>query len=573
MQNTPQLAGSLHINSSSVSSENTAMMSEQALTQAFKIRRNRMEAASRLTDTMLEQINSVVASDENNVHLMMFDNMVSPKLTGDVQDATEMAEQLKLGDDSVLLDTVAMSTSSDAFLCDEINQKLRRLCDMRIEQRNAADLQIKPTFQATDPEMMLFAPPEKFTSTSFAFALEAFAESVSRLVSASDRILVELALLEGSKTPHVFKEIKLLSLHSKHASRCYAAVLQHLKQYELCRKATQDAVAQELASMRENFLMRKEMLTTQEQKQKVAEEHFLALRHRLGNIETLCRMWLAVLQDVNAQIPFALSSMLVPPKHTSPLGGRDSLLSLRSFSVPRGSLARRTSFTESSMMSPARLSMRAQTPLLNEDVNMSEASQGSDDEAGASLDLMEAKVSRFWTNPYVMKAQQCSERLHRRQCMSNERVSMTAEPICFSNVSTNDAGQGITTAARFVADAARVSRCGSIYKPPNAADITEKAAAETRLVSLMRDLLRIVLGVAKRGEGFSPFFLKGEGTDVVEQGSEKNSIFTEGSIGDSRVLAPTIVAFETETDEATNAMLESTRNLIKFLEDGRASPT
>ncbi|ESL11539.1 hypothetical protein TRSC58_00707 [Trypanosoma rangeli SC58] len=250
------------------SSDAQIAINETALTQAFLYRRRRMEAASRLTDGMLAQVQTIVDADGGPSYMMLLDEV--PASADDSQQRRQKDSVCTMpgGDGGAVSVENAMTHATEVLLHDEINRKAQKIRDMRIEQRSAAEMQLKPTFQLVEPSLELSAPPATFTSTSLAFALEALAKSVSKLVAATDGILVRLSVLDKTSQPSIFKDMNILVVHTQHAWRCYAAVMQHLKQYEVCAKALQDGALQELSGMREQFLVCKEMLTAQEPKNK-----------------------------------------------------------------------------------------------------------------------------------------------------------------------------------------------------------------------------------------------------------------------------------------------------------------
>lgn len=568
-------------------------MDDQALTHAFQQRRHRMEAASRLTLRMLERVRSVVDSDENQAYMMLLETVGPPTTAatttgapnGKAREESKMSERLKLSEEILACDAALALCSQEVFINDEITQKLQKLRDMRVEQRAAAELQTRPAFQLEEPEMVMPTPPDTFTSTSLAFALEALAVSVTKLVAASDKILVNLADLDRTNAPPVFKELKVLSLHSKHACRCYTSVLQHLKQYEACEEATQEAIVYELANAREAFLMRKEMLTAQEQKQKVAEEHLFALRHRLNNIDSLCRMWSAILLDVVPPLPFIPSASLV--MRSSPLYCHESFSSARSLSVTKcGSIVkgvgapRHASFSRSTSLlgnswAPHRPNARPHASPPADEPEAPTTPSSFEDDGSVSVDAMEARVSRFWTNPYVMKAQQSAGRMCRRP-FSRERAPTVTEVVCLPAVSLSDTAQVTTSPGRFAGDTHRTSRTESIYKATYASEGMEKTAADIRLISLLRNLLRLTAGAATH-ERSSLTVLSSkpdESADVMELGCENdNASAAADPLAESEVVSAANVSVEVpEVDEPTRAMLESARNLLKFLEETQVAP-
>ncbi|RNF00438.1 uncharacterized protein Tco025E_08805 [Trypanosoma conorhini] len=537
-------------------------MDETALTQAFLYRRRRMEAASRLTGEMLAQVRAIADAGGSPSYMMLLDDAPSP--TDDAPRSPEKAGAGATpgGDRAALSDEATMTHPTEVLLHDEINRKVQKMRDMRIEQRSAAEMQLKPNFQLVEPSLEMPVPPAAFTSTSLVFALEALSTSVSKLVAATDRILVQLSLLDKTTQPSIFKDMNILVVHSQHAWRCYAAVRQHLKQYEVCAKALQDATLQELSSMREQFLVRKEMLTAQEQKQKVSEEHLRALRLRLNNLHARCRMWSGVLLDEAPPLPLFVSPPN-SPRRVSLSRERDSISFMRSATNRRPSATLRLSVVGGASLR-RKSSVRVYTPLLSQNLDSSYSSTSTAEEFDGRVDAMEVKVARFWRNPYVVKAQQCVKRRWRQRHQQRERNATLIEVMGLPVLSRNESLQRAGSSMRLASDMHRPSRVDTAYKGGYAAEATEKATAESRLMSLLRGLLRLAPSVNKQTTTTASSS-KTESVESVEAteleddvggGAEQTS-----STPDAAALAATGA-----TVGAADAMSESARNLLKFLE-------
>ncbi|EKF33297.1 hypothetical protein MOQ_002843 [Trypanosoma cruzi marinkellei] len=547
--------------------DSQSALDETALNEAFMYRLRRMEAASRLTDEMMAQVRAIVDTDENPSYTRMTEEM-PPSVNDALRSPPKVGAGAKLGSGpTMMLDGVTMPHSPEVLLQDEINRKVQKIQEMRIEQQSAAELQVKPTFQLVEPSMEMPAPPEVFNSTSLAFALEALATSVSKIIAATDNILVHLALLSRNNSPAVFKEMNVFLLHSKHAWSCYTSVLQHLKQHEVCAKALQDATSQELSSMREQFLVRKEMLTAQEQKLKVSEEHLRATRHRLNNLDAQCRMWSGVLPNIPT-LP-----ILVP----SPISSRRISLSREreSGSLVRSLTNRTPSFTP--RLSPVgnfsaqrKSSVRVYTPLVLQNVDSVSSASSTEEELESRVDNMEVKVARFWSNPYVMKAQQCAERIWRqRNQTQRERTPTLVELMGIPAPSRKESIHHPGSSMRLASDLNRLSAHGSLYKGGHTAEGVEKGTVEARLMYLLRSLLRLASSVTSQTEAAASLSISKpeEGDDSMEVGMEDGDAATAAnSIGDAGPLTTKDMDVG-----AAGAMSESVRNLLKFLGESPVS--
>ncbi|EAN87883.1 hypothetical protein C3747_121g59 [Trypanosoma cruzi] len=538
-------------------------LDETALNEAFMYRLRRMEAASRLTDEMMAQVRAIVDTEENPSYTRTTEE-IAPSANDALRKPPKGGADAKLdAGRTMVLDGVTMPHSPEVVLQDEINRKVQKIQEMRIEQQSAAESQVKPTFQLVETSMELPAPPELFTSTSLAFALEALATSVSKIITATDKILVHLALLSRNNSPSVFKEMNVFLLYSKHAWRCYTSVLQHLKQHEVCAKALQDATFQELSSMREQFLVRKEMLTAQEQKLKVSEEHLRAMRLRLNNLDAQCRMWSGVL--LNIPTPPLLVPSPTASRRISVTRERESPSLIRSLTNGSPSFAPRVS-TVGNFPAQRKSSVRVYTPLVLQNIESLSSVSSTEEELESHLDNMEVKVARFWSNPYVMKAQQCAGRIWRqRHQAQRERTPTLIEVMGLPTPSRKESIHHLGSSLLIASDLNRLSVHGSLYKGGHTAEGVDKATAEARLMSLLRSLLRLASSVTGQTEATasSSTAKPEEGDDSMELRMENGGApKVTNSIEDAGALAAQSVVVD-----AAGAMSESVRNLLKFLEE------
>ncbi|RNF02732.1 hypothetical protein TraAM80_06184 [Trypanosoma rangeli] len=548
------------------SSDAQIAIDETALTQAFLYRRRRMEAASRLTDGMMAQVQTIVDADGSPSYVMLMD---------EVPESTDESPQRKQKDSvcatpgggrgEVSVENT-MTHATEVLLHDDINRKAEKIRDMRIEQRSAAEMQLKPTFLLVEPSLELPIPPTTFTSTSLAFALEALAKSVSKLVAATDGILVQLSALDKTNQPSIFKEMNILVVHTQHAWRCHAAVMQHLKQYEVCAKALQDGTLQELSSMREQFLVCKEMLTAQEQKQKVSEEHLRALRLRLNNLHARCRMWSGILLGATPLLPLLVSPSN-SPSGTSLLRERDSISCMRSVTNRAQSATPHLSFVAGAS-TRQRSSVRVRTPSLSQNLDSPHFSISTAEELEDHMNAMEVKVARFWSNPYVVKAQQCAERMWRQRHQPWDRSTTLVEVMKLPVLSRNESVQRTGSSLRLASEMHRASRVDNLHKGGHAAEATDKATAEVRLMSLLRGLLRLAPSVKNQADAGASSS-SAEGAEGVE-GNETIAVENDIGSGEASISrTPYGDAFEAAgvTVGTADAMSESVRNLLKFLEE------
>ncbi|KEG08476.1 hypothetical protein DQ04_07101030 [Trypanosoma grayi] len=476
-------------------SENNLVMNENDLMQTFLSRRRRMEAASRLTEEMMAQVRSIVDTGDNAAYMLLLEDLTTVNRSS--SDARKVSDGAKFKDDFMVMGNLNTSSSPEVLLDQEMNTKLKRIRDMRVEQRKAAEERVKPAFQIRESEMELIDPPEKFTSTALAFSMQALATSVAKIIDATDTVLGHLAELDKTMTPPIFKEMNILTGHSQHAYQCYVTALQHLKQYETCEKALMEGTSQELSSMREQFLMWKEMLTSQEQKQKVAEEHLQALKHRLSGIDARCRMWTSVLLDAAVPPPLPFLLMGAANANASRISisqGRDSLLQPLSASLHRvTSGTRRMSIIGVTL--PRRVSSaRQQTPVLAESIISSSSSSSLPDELESRVDAMEIRVARFWSNPYVVKAQLCAERLRRRRHRQTVQCSPLPDAAVPPLLSRKESMQWIGSSLWHSGETHRLSRVDPLQKGAGGelgGGGSGKAVADVRLIALLRSLQRL----------------------------------------------------------------------------------
>ncbi|KAH9578922.1 hypothetical protein LSM04_007757 [Trypanosoma melophagium] len=571
--------------SSAQDRDNLLVMDEHGLLQSFVHRRRRMEAAMRLANTMLGQVTSITETDEGSPYLLLFEGMGSTD--GAPTKAAITKERMSLIETRSGISGAGESTSPpEAMLDQEVNEKLKRLREMRSEQRRAAEMQVKPAFELAERMTDAPAPPTQFTSTSLAFSLETLAKNVSKIIAATDAILVQLSILDKTKSPSIFNEMHTLSSHSQHAFTCYSAALQHLKQYEVCQKALQDGTAEELSNRREQFLMRKEMLTAQEQKQKVVEEHLQAMKLRLNAIDARCRMWSTLLLEIP-------SSPISPSPGLS--GARISLVYDREGVLPRSpTMSRPVSNTHRGSMAGS-LSLpgsttRPHTPMFPPSSDSSDSSTCTSDEFEGRMEAMEVKVAQFWTNPYVVKAQRCTDRRrHLRRFMGAKTpplADIAAASIAGVPITTGSANAiAMHTPMSSRRESLRLPR-NELPRPVNAHDLAGRAVAETRLAVLLRT---IVAAMSRMAAGTTETEKNNNGDSKSEINEKRGSVESGKSVSSGTVsaeghgaarLSQDVMVGASVTDEVLlptttlqqeelDAVMESSRNLLRFLDAGR----
>ncbi|ORC88268.1 uncharacterized protein TM35_000171400 [Trypanosoma theileri] len=565
--------------SSTRDSDNQTVMDEHGLLQSFVHRRRRMEAAVRLARNMLGEVTSITETDESAPYILLVEDVAGPdgmpQNTANVND-TSLLSATRHG----INGTGKSSNPPEAMLDQEINDKLKRLREMRAEQRTAAEMQVKPAFELAERVSDVPAPPTLFTSTSLAFSLETLGKSVAKIISATDGILVQLSILDKTKSPSIFNEMHTLSLHSQHAFKCYSAALQHLKQYEVCQKALQDGTAEELSTMREQFLMRKEMLTAQEQKQKVVDEHLQAMKLRLNAIDARCRMWSSVLLDIAPPTSAYLPGMSIC---------RMSVTHERDLFLPRSpTLSRPVSnaqrYSVAGSLSQACSNTRMHTPVSTQSIDSRASSIGTSDEFETRVDAMEVKVAQSWTNPYVVKAQRCTER---RRCMRRFIGSKTPPLV---DVAAASIAGGIVTSGMAIGHSPVSSRRESTRfmrmetpRPVNTHDGAGRAVAETRLSALLRTLLtaapRMAAGTtdthnpshrSSETQGKSGSVESAKTPGSLTMSAEEQVLSQVGSdmVAEVSFMDEVLEAPTTEEQQELNAVMESSRNLLRFLDSG-----
>lgn len=126
-------------------------------------------------------------------------------------------------------------------------------------------------------------PPTVFTTTALGSAIECINESLSTIIDATDVICVTATFKGKDESAVITPAVQALQKHIPYARRCYAIALSHLSHFESGERAVLEGGNAEINSLREQFLKRKEELSTEEQKEQVTLELLNGLKTRLLN--------------------------------------------------------------------------------------------------------------------------------------------------------------------------------------------------------------------------------------------------------------------------------------------------
>lgn len=138
-------------------------------------------------------------------------------------------------------------------------------------------------------------PPQTFSSEAFALSVEYLGRALEVIVAATDTICVRATFKSREQSVSVEPQTRVLQAQASYAQLCFDTAQRHMTHFELGAKALVEGGAFEVNSARGQFLMRKETLTAQEQKEKQAEEQHSSLVIRLRNLLHQCSMWEEIL--------------------------------------------------------------------------------------------------------------------------------------------------------------------------------------------------------------------------------------------------------------------------------------
>nr|CCC54124.1 conserved hypothetical protein [Trypanosoma vivax Y486] len=516
--------------------DNSAWVGEGMLLNTFRVRRKRMEGAMQISSSMLKQVNNVS------------DMMGEDTAPGIVSEEMGLTQEPVVGAKNPLLEQYAgaiesdeavvsmgmnhVADASDVMLENEINQKLKNIVGMRLEQRRAAELNMKPAFQSAHSACETEAPPTKFSSNSVTFVLEVLSQSVLKILAATDNIMLELAGLGARSVSVILDEMKTAQLHSQHAVRCYTAAIQHLKQHEVCEKALNEGAKCEVGNTREQFLEQKEVLTTEGQKQKVIEEQLQGLRMRCNTLDTQFRVWSMLFKEMHLSptAPLTPPPMSTRPPGITPISQRE--LSCMTVLGRQNSDAATPTLPQTGQRSPA------PQPVGNVvgvgggggsggsgggggggGVGGGSSSMTSSAEEGERrIDAVEERVAQFWCNPYVLKSQQC---VNRKRFKSNTE---DAPPLLdfYAPIYSRTMSIALVDSTTRAQNEVHCVSKGDM-QAPNSIDTGGGSAAESRLTILLRGLLRSLSRRARRKTRKIAISAENSGVEAPEEtGSEEH---------------------------------------------------
>ncbi|CBH18593.1 hypothetical protein, conserved [Trypanosoma brucei gambiense DAL972] len=518
--------------------DSVVQIDDSTLLSMFRTRRRRMETASNISKSMVKRI--------NNLSEAVYESSMTTMLLEDLNTLVETSganggEKVVISDDPVMsLGAGPFSVSLESALEHETIQKLRTLTVMRAEQRKAAELNTKPHFQLKESVLETPQPPIKFSSTSLTFVLEIVSQSAFKILDATDSVMLKLSMLARKAGSPIVDEMKVISVHSQHLSRCHAAALSHLKQYEACEKCLNKATAYELGNAREQLIEQKEVLTAQEKRQKVAEDQLQALRTRLASYEAQCRLWSSFLYERQHPASTGGFPISLETESASPLTSKAASLRAPQASLhSTDPLLRTTSGLRrgSSTYQMNLHTMRPHTPLTMGSVSSSLPS--SHEEINPRVDSVEMRVAQFWCNPYLLKAKQCRN-WRRSGAHSVADGPPLTESIFQASISRSRLASRVESSVGPV-DSAHMSR-GDIHAG-GSTDLSDTNTADTRLTVLLRGLLRGIVRLRRRptNEGGSTGGGREESEEVRLEGTPTsdsnaprgNATTEEGSTSES----------------------------------------
>lgn len=288
------------------------------------------------------------------------------------------------------------------------------------------------------------SPPARFTSTALPVTLECLGDSLVALVEVTDNVCVLATFKTREEPVNLNPHMQSLMSHVVYSQKALLAAVRHLERFIIGEKALLEGGSFEVNSLREQFLMHKEALTAQEQREKQLEDVRNGLHTRLQLLCGRLAMWEEVFfgrRSAFAQRLGSMSGRLSVTSRISIVSGMKE----RSPSVPRllhprrgsrydycsttSAFSQDTAFT-SALGKPSTFPAAFKEPHTDSAAAASApapapapaAGGGSDANAEyyagvsrgvvtkAEDEALERRLARKWGNPYVAKALQYEER-------------------------------------------------------------------------------------------------------------------------------------------------------------------